>query len=510
MRKFTHKSFRSIKIQQNRANSLPRSVSRLRRTPKRRRGMKKYFHSPIQARGRICIFLAPLFPFFPQARARLATLSRRLKNSLDPLLVLEVQCFSLSLFLVWPLFFKRLWHLATKNSGHVINIPTLRRVIEPREEIAEQPQSQKLNSSQKNHGCEEQHRPVFNEYVFAPIEFLEQQPTGQGAGRRDHHGPDAAEEVQGAREVTHNQTDGQDVEHHAESARQAVMGFAVHARFILDRDFCDERALDAGHRRDEAVHLAVDRDSFEHFAAIRFERRAEVVDRDSRRARHQLVRDPRRKRAQEAVLAVLTPATDHVVTFFELRQKARDVFRLMLQVAVHGDDHVALGVIESGGQRRCLAEIAPQPYACHARIERGDLPEDHRRAICAAVIDEDQLIVFAETFHHFRQTAIKYGHILFFVMKGDDDGVRTFHFKKLLRKPTTKKRRTRRFSAFSSCSSFLRGWFPYCRGRKESSLSLAHQNCHSPIGFILPAGGSIPTKTGSGVRATPNLAATRS
>src|SRR5262245_40742443 len=51
-----------------------------------------------------------------------------------------------------------------------------------------------------------------------------------------------------------------------------------------------------------------------------------------------------------------------------------------------------------------------------------------------------------------------------------------------------KKRRTRRFSVSSSCSSFLRGWFSYSRGRKKSSLSLAHQNCHSPIGFILPAG----------------------
>ena len=100
----------------------------------------------------------------------------------------------------------------------------------------------------------------------------------------------------------------------------------------------------------------------------------------------------------------------------------------MLQIAVHSDDHVALGVIESGGERRGLAEIAPQPDACHTRVERGDLPENRRRAICAAVIDEDQFIVFAETFHHFRQTAIKNGQILFFVMKRDDDGVRTFHF----------------------------------------------------------------------------------
>ena len=100
----------------------------------------------------------------------------------------------------------------------------------------------------------------------------------------------------------------------------------------------------------------------------------------------------------------------------------------MLQIAVHGDDHVALGVIESGGQRRCLAEIATQPDASHARIKRGNLPENRRRAVYAAVIDKDQFIVFAEIFQHFRQTAIKNGQILFFIMKGDDDGVRTFHF----------------------------------------------------------------------------------
>src|SRR5262249_57541667 len=110
------------------------------------------------------------------------------------------------------------WEYAAIDPRHVINIPPLRRVIEPREEIAEQPQPQKLNSSQKGHGGEEQHRPIFNEYVFAPIELLEQQPTGQGASHRDHHGPDSAEEMQWAREVTHNEADGQDIEHYAESA----------------------------------------------------------------------------------------------------------------------------------------------------------------------------------------------------------------------------------------------------------------------------------------------------
>src|SRR5262249_14543526 len=99
---------------------------------------------------------------------------------------------------------------------------------------------------------------------------------------------------------------------------------------------------------------------------------------------------------------VLAPPADHIVTFFELRQKSRNIFRLMLQVAVHSDDHLALSVIESGGQRRGLAEITAQSNACHARVERGNLSKDHWRAISAPVIDKDQLIVFSETFHHFR------------------------------------------------------------------------------------------------------------
>ena len=55
--------------------------------------------------------------------------------------------------------------------------------------------------------------------------------------------------------------------------------------------------------------------------------------------------------------------------------KSGNLAGVVLQVAVHGDDELALRVVEAGGQRRGLAEVAAQFDDQHPAIDRSNLLE---------------------------------------------------------------------------------------------------------------------------------------
>ena len=63
--------------------------------------------------------------------------------------------------------------------------------------------------------------------------------------------------------------------------RDAVVALAVLARGVGDGHLADAGAVPGGERGDEAVHLAVERNVLDDFAAIGLEGGAEVVDVDA-------------------------------------------------------------------------------------------------------------------------------------------------------------------------------------------------------------------------------------
>ena len=130
----------------------------------------------------------------------------------------------------------------------------------------------------------------------------------------------------------------------------------------------------------------------------------------------------------EVVDALLAPAADDVVTLAQLLQEQGNVVGIVLQVAVHGDDVLALGVIEAGGQRRGLPEIAAQLDHHHAAVDGGNLLQHPEGVVAAAVIDEDQLERLAGRFHHHLQPVVEFGDVLFFVVERYDDGVLEHRF----------------------------------------------------------------------------------
>ena len=90
-------------------------------------------------------------------------------------------------------------------------------------------------------------------------------------------------------------------------------------------------------------------------------------------------------------LALLAHRVDDVGALAPLGDHVGDQLRRVLQVGVDHRDDVADGVLEAGGQRGLVAEVARQVDDAHARVGGGDPVEQLGRAVGAAVVDEHQL-----------------------------------------------------------------------------------------------------------------------
>ena len=95
----------------------------------------------------------------------------------------------------------------------------------------------------------------------------------------------------------------------------------------------------------------------------------------------------------------------------------------MLQIAVHREDVVALGVIEAGGERRGLTEVAPQFDDQNAAVDGRDLLEQLVGAVARSVVHKNELEAIANLLHDRLQAVIERSHVFFLVMKGDDNRI---------------------------------------------------------------------------------------
>ena len=158
------------------------------------------------------------------------------------------------------------------------------------------------------------------------------------------------------------------------------------------------------------------------FAAVGFEGGAEVVDVDAGEDGHELVGGARRDAAKEDVIAALgAPAADDVVAFFELGEEAGDLAGVVLEVAIHGEDEVALRVVEAGSEGGGLAEVAAELDDEDAGIDGGDLFKEAVGAVARAVVHEDQLEGVVPLLHDGLEAVVEGGDVLLFVVEWDDD-----------------------------------------------------------------------------------------
>ena len=95
----------------------------------------------------------------------------------------------------------------------------------------------------------------------------------------------------------------------------------------------------------------------------------------------------------------------------------------MLQIAVHRQDDFTRRMVKACRQRRSLPKVPPQLDHQHAAVHRGYLFQQTVRPVARAVIHKYQLKALADDLHHRLQAVVERRHVLFLVMKGNDDGI---------------------------------------------------------------------------------------
>ena len=94
---------------------------------------------------------------------------------------------------------------------------------------------------------------------------------------------------------------------------------------------------------------------------------------------------------------------------FERRDHRRDVVRIVLQIAVRGDDEPPARVREAGGKRRGLAEVAAEPDDAQPRIASLQLRQDLETVIGAAIVDDDDFVAASPGRQRLRELAMQLG-----------------------------------------------------------------------------------------------------
>ena len=129
------------------------------------------------------------------------------------------------------------------------------------------------------------------------------------------------------------------------------------------------------------------------------------------------------RRKKQVVGTLGAPAADDVVAFFELGEEGGDLVGIVLEVAVHGEDVVALGVIEPGGEGRGLTEVATELDDEDAAVDGGDLFEEAIGSVAGTIVDKDQFEGLADLFHDGLEAIVESCDVLLFVMERNDDGI---------------------------------------------------------------------------------------
>ncbi len=132
------------------------------------------------------------------------------------------------------------------------------------------------------------------------------------------------------------------------------------------------------------------------------------------------------------VLAVGLRGVDDVVAAIEpVADQRFDQRRRMLPVAVHEQHRAEARMIEAGGERCLLAEIARQRDHLHVERARGQLARDSKRVVAAAVIDVDdfdrELARFPQIARDVGQPLVQPREAVRLVEHGNDDREPGFH-----------------------------------------------------------------------------------
>jgi hypothetical protein len=125
---------------------------------------------------------------------------------------------------------------------------------------------------------------------------------------------------------------------------------------------------------------------------------------------------------QPGILAILSPAVDHVVTLIELLHDAGNILRIILEIRVQGNNDFPPGIIKSGGNGSGLPEIANKFQDTNPLIQGSQSLEFLGTPIGASIVDEENFAAGSPGCQTLVETVVQGPEGLEFIKNGNDNG----------------------------------------------------------------------------------------
>ena len=120
--------------------------------------------------------------------------------------------------------------------------------------------------------------------------------------------------------------------------------------------------------------------------------------------------------------AVFAPAAGDIVTLVDFGQQRGNVFGSVLQVAVHGDHHVAFGFVEPRREGRGLPEVAAQPDDLQVPVGLHQVRQQLETPIGGGVIHEQNLVRPLQDLEHAGEAVVEREEGMLLVVNRNHDG----------------------------------------------------------------------------------------
>ncbi len=159
--------------------------------------------------------------------------------------------------------------------------------------------------------------------------------------------------------------------------------------------------------------------------SVAFQGTAVVVQLNSTDPADQTIGQVRRQDSGEpGILAVPSPAVDHVVTLFKLLHDAGNILRIILEIRIQGNDNFPPGISKSGGNGSGLPEITNKLQDTNPLIQCSQALEFCGTPIGASIVDEEDFATGFPGKETLLETVVQGFERLDFVKDGNDNGER--------------------------------------------------------------------------------------
>ena len=290
------------------------------------------------------------------------------------------------------------------NAAHIFTHDT-----QPEEHHSGQEELQNVAIQQRAHGLPERQRH----------QAIGHQPK-IGEDRADRHShPQQRKHLQ-----RHQRKAGHQVKIQAQQLIERIFRFARRALGVRHHHLRRMDGEGIRQRRNEGAHFTRLVHQFDDPPRIRAQHATLIGHFDFGRALANAVEQFRRRTAPPGIPAPQVADGADVIKAFAVRgQQFVNLFGWILQISVKGHRHFATHMSEARHDGAVLAEVArEQRDAGFVRALLLLLKQQSRRAILAAVVDEDHLVGRAERIERRIEAREELGQHGLFVVDGDDDG----------------------------------------------------------------------------------------